>query len=103
MITPSKMHSSLADAKGYGFDVEVRSFDFGALKKARDEYVKRLNGIYQGNVERANITLVLSVFNSFNLSPLSKSCIRFEGGQNLLKDILIPLLSMVPSIPASTS
>jgi len=36
----------LGDAPDYGFDLERRGFDWGRLKKARDDYVARLNGIY---------------------------------------------------------
>jgi glutathione reductase (NADPH) len=36
----------LGDAPDYGFDLERRGFDWGMLKKARDDFVARLNGIY---------------------------------------------------------
>jgi glutathione reductase (NADPH) len=36
----------LDDARDYGFDLERRGFDWGMLKKSRDDYVARLNGIY---------------------------------------------------------
>lgn len=42
---------ALADAEDYGFDVEVRSFDFGRLKQARARYLERLRGIYLANLE----------------------------------------------------
>lgn len=42
---------ALADAADYGFDVEVRSFDFGRLKQARARYLERLRGIYLSNLE----------------------------------------------------
>jgi glutathione reductase (NADPH) len=46
---------SLRDAGDYGFDVEVRSFDFGRLKQARARYLERLRGIYQANLERDGV------------------------------------------------
>jgi glutathione reductase (NADPH) len=42
---------ALVDAADYGFDVEVRSFDFGRLKQARARYLERLRGIYLTNLE----------------------------------------------------
>jgi glutathione reductase (NADPH) len=42
---------ALRDASDYGFDVEVRSFDFGRLKQARARYLERLRGIYLSNLE----------------------------------------------------
>jgi len=46
---------ALADARAYGFDVSVAGHDWTALREGRDAYVKRLNGIYAGNLERKNI------------------------------------------------
>jgi glutathione reductase (NADPH) len=43
-------------APDYGFDVSVNGHDWQALKTRRDAYVKRLNGIYAGNLERKGIT-----------------------------------------------
>lgn len=58
MWSAAEMHASLGDARGYGFDVEVKGFDWAALKASRDAYVKRLNGIYEGNLERSDVALV---------------------------------------------
>ncbi len=46
----------IAHAPDYGFDVQVRQRDFGALKRGRDAYVARLNDIYRGNLERSGVT-----------------------------------------------
>lgn len=37
----------LAHASDYGFSVDVKGHDWGAIKVNRDNYVKRLNGIYE--------------------------------------------------------
>ena len=52
-----QMHHA-AHASDYGFDIEVRDHDWGALKAARDAYVKRLNGIYAGNLDRKGVDWV---------------------------------------------
>ncbi|MEA3292085.1 MAG: glutathione-disulfide reductase [Pseudomonadota bacterium] len=44
--------------KDYGFQLGERSFDWSALKRGRDAYVERLNGIYQRNLDQAGITLI---------------------------------------------
>ena len=41
----------LLDAADYGFDIELRGFDFARLRKARDAYVERLRQIYAVNLE----------------------------------------------------
>lgn len=44
------------DMKHYGFTGgEDVKFDFGVLKKRRDDYVKRLNGIYENGFKSAGV------------------------------------------------
>jgi glutathione reductase (NADPH) len=45
----------LDDARDYGFDVERRGLDWGMLKNARDDYVARLNGIYEKRLATTGI------------------------------------------------
>lgn len=52
-----QMHHA-THAADYGFDYEVRGHDWAALKAARDAYVKRLNGIYEGNLDRKKVDRV---------------------------------------------
>jgi glutathione reductase (NADPH) len=40
----------LRDAPDWGFDLDVRSFDFSRFRRARDAYVERLRGIYAKNL-----------------------------------------------------
>ena len=42
----------------YGFDVRAGGHDWAALKRGRDAYVLRLNGIYQRNLDKKNIVAV---------------------------------------------
>ncbi len=48
----------LQHAADYGFDVTVNGHDWSGLKDRRDEYIKRLNGIYAANLERRDVALV---------------------------------------------
>jgi glutathione reductase (NADPH) len=48
----------LSDAKDYGFDVAVRGGDWQALKRKRDAYVLRLNGIYERNLDAKGVAYV---------------------------------------------
>ena len=47
-----------AHAADYGFDMEVRGHDWGVLKQRRDAYVKRLNGIYEANLDRRGVEYI---------------------------------------------
>jgi glutathione reductase (NADPH) len=58
MWNAAELVGSLADAKGYGFDVTVGGHDWAALKAARDTYVTRLNGIYETNLAKSKVTVL---------------------------------------------
>jgi glutathione reductase (NADPH) len=51
--------ASIADAirygADYGFDVSLARHDWSELKRRRDAYVERLNGIYERNLARRNV------------------------------------------------
>lgn len=60
MWTAAEMAGTLADAPAYGFDVARPRHDWGTLKRGRDAYVERLNGIYARNLARKEIPTVAS-------------------------------------------
>ena len=47
---------ALDDYAGYGFRVSREGFSWPALKRARDAYVERLNGVYARNLEAAGVS-----------------------------------------------
>jgi glutathione reductase (NADPH) len=49
---------SLRDAADYGFDVRVGESDWAELKRKRDAYVLRLNGIYERNLAAKGVAYV---------------------------------------------
>jgi glutathione reductase (NADPH) len=49
---------SLKDAGDYGFDVKVGGIDWASLKRKRDAYVLRLNGIYERNLAAKGVAYV---------------------------------------------
>ena len=48
----------LEHAGDYGFDVGIEGHDWAALKTRRDAYVKRLNGIYEKNLDRRGVDYI---------------------------------------------
>jgi glutathione reductase (NADPH) len=47
---------AIHDAKAYGFSVEQSApFDWATFKTKRDAYIKRLNGIYERNLEKDSV------------------------------------------------
>jgi len=49
---------TLAEAKGYGFDIDVKGFDWPTFKAKRDKYIERLNGIYERNLKNDKVDYI---------------------------------------------
>src|ERR1700692_319304 len=58
MWNAASVAMSLADANDYGFGVTLGESDWPALKRKRDAYVLKLNGIYQRNLAAKGVTYV---------------------------------------------
>jgi len=58
--TASHMHH-IEHAADYGFNVAVEGHDWAALKSRRDAYVKRLNGIYETNLDNSGVVYIAGV------------------------------------------
>jgi glutathione reductase (NADPH) len=50
--------SQIKLAGDYGFNVKVQSHNWAQLKKRRDVYIERLNGIYERNLKNRNIHII---------------------------------------------
>ena len=55
MWNTARIGEVLHEAGAYGFDVTLNRFDWPTIKKARDEYVLRLNRIYHRNLDESGI------------------------------------------------
>ena len=58
MWNAAEIAHGLHDGVGYGFDLGSQRHDWLALKRARDAYVERLNGIYERNLANRRVELV---------------------------------------------
>lgn len=58
MWTTSRIAEVLHDAPDYGFSIDNKGFDWSKIKSARDAYIARLNGIYQTNLDNANVVYI---------------------------------------------
>jgi glutathione reductase (NADPH) len=75
---------SVADASDYGFDVSVGANDWPLLKRKRDAYVLRLNGIYERNLESKGVTYVRGAARF-----LDKSSVEVNGGRMAARHLVI--------------
>jgi len=58
MSNTASIAEALHDAGDYGFDVTVHGFSWPKIKEARDNYVKRLNGIYENNLTKDKVQYI---------------------------------------------
>jgi glutathione reductase (NADPH) len=58
MWNAAELKAALEHAPYYGFDVKTGGHDWPKLKRGRDAYVLRLNGIYERNLDRKGVTTV---------------------------------------------
>jgi glutathione reductase (NADPH) len=58
MWNAAELQAALAHAPYYGFDVKTGGHDWAKLKRQRDAYVLRLNGIYERNLDKKGIVTV---------------------------------------------
>jgi glutathione reductase (NADPH) len=58
MWNAAELNAALEHAPHYGFDVQTGGHDWAKLKRGRDAYVLRLNGIYERNLDKKGIVTV---------------------------------------------
>jgi glutathione reductase (NADPH) len=92
--TASHMHH-FEHARDYGFDVEVRGHDWAELKSSRDAYVRRLNGIYESNLDKSGVTYIAGAASFVDADTIAVGEERYQaerfviatGGRPSIPDI----------------
>jgi len=89
---------SLGDAQDYGFDVAAGGNDWRVLKRKRDAYVLRLNGIYERNLAAKGIAYVRGAARF-----LDKSTVQVNGESLAARHIVIATGggATVPELPGA--
>jgi glutathione reductase (NADPH) len=96
MWNAAAVAEALHDAKGYGFEVSVASFDWARLKRGRDAYVARLNAIYGENLEKDRVERVEG-----SAELIARDTVRVGAREIEARHVLVATGSHphVPSIP----
>jgi glutathione reductase (NADPH) len=84
MWNAASIAHTIIDAKGYGFSVSSGEHDWAGLKARRDAYIARLNGIYESNLGRREVTLVKG-----RASLAGAGIVSVEGEQFRARHIII--------------
>ena len=98
MWNTARVAEVLGHAKNYGFDIEVKGFDWHAIKVARDAYVARLNGIYGRNLDNSGVEKIHGHGRFVNTNT-----VQVDGKQHQAKHILIATGGhpTVPNLPGA--
>ncbi len=82
----------------YGFDASRNGHDWNGLKQRRDAYVRRLNGIYENNLDKRGVTHIDGW-----ATLVDANTVDVEGTQYTAERIVIATggKPMVPEIPAA--
>ena len=85
-------------AADYGFDFSVADHDWNALKDRRDAYVKRLNGIYENNLDKRGVTHINGWARVVDAHTVDVEGTRYKADRLVIATGGRP---MVPDIPGA--
>ncbi len=94
MWNAAVLAQSIEDAAEYGFKVENKGLDWTTLKRKRDEYVLKLNGIYERNLANRNIECIRGRARFVDAHTVS------VGDQNVRAAQIVIATGGRPKIPA---
>lgn len=94
MWNAAEIARAIESAPGYGFDVRVAGHDWAKLKKGRDAYVLRLNGIYARNLDRKGIATVRAAARFTGRNGLT------AGGEAYRAEHVVIATGGFPKLPA---
>jgi glutathione reductase (NADPH) len=89
---------SLADAADYGFDAGAGGSDWAVLKRKRDAYVLRLNGIYARNLEAKGIAHVHGTARFLDAHTIEVNGERLTAAHVVIATGGVPV---VPALPGA--
>jgi len=98
MWNAAQLAHAAADAHDYGFELTLQRHDWALLKRKRDAYVERLNGIYAGNLERRGVQLLRA-----RARLGAAQCVVADGREYRAPHIVLATggHAVVPSIPGA--
>ena len=98
MWNASHLAELLEDAPGYGFEVTKLKFNWPHLKKGRDKYIERLNGIYERNLSNSDVAVIQGHGQLINSNTISVNGMEYGAKHILIATGGYPI---VPNIPGA--
>ena len=85
-------------APDYGFEIDIKGHDWGALKSRRDAYIKRLNDIYAGNLDRREVGYIKGAARFVDANTIAVEGRRYAADRIVIATGGRPI---VPGIPGA--
>ncbi len=85
-------------AAGYGFDVDVKGHDWATVKNNRDDYVKRLNGIYERLLDGSGVDYLPGFARFVDANTVAVGGTEYQADRIVIATGGEP---MVPDIPGA--
>lgn len=98
MWNAAQIGQSLHDAAHYGFDISIGRHDWASLRRHRDDYVGRLNAIYERNLDSRGVQLVRGRARLLSAQSVQVGEQRLTAGVIVLATGGQPL---IPSLPGA--
>ncbi|KAJ3158731.1 Glutathione reductase [Geranomyces michiganensis] len=98
MWTAASFADAIPELRGYGFDVKVNSFDWSTVKRKRDAYIERLNGIYERNLEKEKVESIRGLAKFVDPKTVEVDGVRYEGRHIL---IATGSYAWIPKVPGA--
>ncbi len=100
MWNVADMAEHLADAAEYGFKVTKEApFDWAYIKKKRDAYIKRLNGIYERNIEKDSVEWISGMASFKSKNEVEVEMYDGSGKQTIAAKKILVAVGGRPVIP----
>lgn len=96
MWCAAELAHALADAPGYGFQVDYRGFDWRRLALDREAYIRRINDWYLSYLADANVTLIRGAARFVNAHTLDVAGERYSADHIVIATGGRPLTPMLP-------
>ncbi|MGQ0836738.1 MAG: glutathione-disulfide reductase [Gammaproteobacteria bacterium] len=98
MWNAAEIAHALQDGAGYGFTIDVRGHDWALLKRSRDEYIAKLNAVYETKLSRHGVELVRARARFTGPDEIELAGRRVRGAQIVIATGGRPLVPAIPGV-----
>jgi glutathione reductase (NADPH) len=96
MWNAAELGAALEDAVDYGFEVKSGPVDWALLKRNRDAYVEKLNGMYAANLAKRNVELIRGRAAFGDAHTVSAGGRTVSAGHVIIATGGVPLVPRIP-------